>query len=163
MEKGCWFELGTCSAFLLWQEWLALDQSVSAVRAGTTSCVSLWLIVSSTRLANVWNGQYSINIKGLSWCFVFLLPTGGWGSRIRRLIFQCFFVFVFVFNLRSILWCLSSLLACKTVTNSWAYPATDTNQTLFLKVTVVVVLNHQPGFRLAWRSKAVRLEHSSTF
>lgn len=86
-EKGRCFELGRMFSFPTlarvigcWSD-CKLHESRNYVL-----CISVWLIVSSTKLANIWNGQYSINIKWLGWSFFFLLPTWGWDSRIRNLV-----------------------------------------------------------------------------
>lgn len=90
-EKGC-FELGRMYSFPTLARAISCCSECKLLESrDLTVCIFVWLIVSSTRLANVWNGQYSINIKWLGWSFVFLLPTRGWGSRVRTLIFNGFF------------------------------------------------------------------------
>ena len=55
MEKGHHFCYSSKNGW-------TVDQIVSSVRAGTIYCVSfLSLIVSSVRLANIWNSQDAIN------------------------------------------------------------------------------------------------------
>lgn len=142
MEKGCCFEPGRMFSFPIlarvmgcWSDCKLHESRIYVL------CISVWLIVSSSRLANVWNGQYSINIKWLGWSFVFLLPIRDWGSRIRSLIFSGLF-----FDPSSNLRFLPSLLVVSHL-NSWIYPATDTNWMLVPKVTMVVVIYHHLGFQ----------------